>query len=96
MLWRELEEEYEGYVNELVTVPLNQCQFDALCSFVYNLGGNALKSSTLLKVLNTGAYNDVPAQILRWNKAGGKVLTGLTRRRTAEAALFNGERWEHI
>tara|TARA_R110000751_G_scaffold177_2_gene783 strand:+ start:798 stop:1268 length:471 start_codon:yes stop_codon:yes gene_type:complete len=96
MLQRELEEEYEGYVNKLVTVPLNQCQYDALCSFVYNLGGNALKNSTLLIVLNTGQYSAVPEQILRWNKAGGKVLTGLTRRRTAEAALFDGEKWEHI
>ena len=96
MLFRELEEEYQNYVNDYVHVPINQCQFDALCSFVYNLGGNALKSSTLLKVLNSGDYNGVPEQIMRWNKAGGKVLAGLTRRRTAEAELFQGKRWEHI
>jgi lysozyme len=47
-------------------------------------------------VLNSGDYNGVPAQIMRWNKAGGKVLAGLTRRRTAEAELFQGKRWEHI
>ena len=96
MLFRELEEEYQNYVNDYVHVPINQCQFDALCSFVYNLGGNALKSSTLLKVLNSGDYNGVPEQIMRWNKAGGKVLAGLTRRRTAGAELFQGKRWEHI
>ena len=49
-----------------------------------------LNSSTLLKVLNGGDYDGVPAQIMRWNKAGGKVLEGLTRRREAEANLFSG------
>ena len=80
--------EYEGYVNRLVTVELNQNQFDAMVSWVYNLGGGNLASSTLLKVLNAGDYDGVPAQIMRWNKAGGKVLEGLTRRRQAEADLF--------
>ena len=80
--------EYEGYVNKLVTVELNQNQFDAMVSWVYNLGGGNLKASTLLKVLNAGDYAGVPAQMMRWNKAGGKVLEGLTRRRQAEADLF--------
>ena len=80
--------EYEGYINDLVEVELNQNQFDAMVSWVYNLGGGNLKSSTLLKVLNAGDYAGVPAQMLRWNKAGGKVLEGLTRRRQAEADLF--------
>ena len=80
--------EYEGYVNSLVTVELNQNQFDAMVSWVYNLGGGNLSSSTLLKVLNDGDYAGVPAQMMRWNKAGGKVLEGLTRRRQAEADLF--------
>tara|TARA_B100000579_G_scaffold280709_1_gene232378 strand:- start:157 stop:582 length:426 start_codon:yes stop_codon:yes gene_type:complete len=87
MLVEELNE-YETYVNTLVSVPLNQNQFDALVSWVYNLGGGNLKASTLLKVLNSGDYKGVPAQIMRWNKAGGKVLEGLTRRRQAEADLF--------
>ena len=87
MLVEELNE-YETYVNTLVSVPLNQNQFDALVSWVYNLGGGNLKASTLLKVLNSGDYEGVPAQIMRWNKAGGKVLEGLTRRRQAEADLF--------
>ena len=80
--------EYEGYVNKLVTVELNQNQFDAMVSWVYNLGGGNLSASTLLKVLNAGDYDGVPAQMMRWNKAGGKVLEGLTRRRQAEADLF--------
>jgi len=87
MLVEELNE-YENYINTLVTVPLNQNQYDALVSWVYNLGSSNLNSSTLLKVLNSGDYTGVPEQIMRWNKAGGKVLEGLTRRRQAEADLF--------
>ena len=87
MLVEELKE-YENYVNTLVTCDLNQNQFDAMVSWVYNLGGGNLKASTLLKVLNSGDYAGVPEQMLRWNKAGGKVLEGLTRRRQAEADLF--------
>lgn len=79
---------YEDAVERLVTVPLNQNQFDALVSFVYNCGPNALKTSTLLKRLNAGKYAEVPAQLARWNKAGGKVWPGLTRRRAAEGSLF--------
>ena len=82
--------EYENYVNTYVTVELNQSQFDAMVSWVYNLGGGNLKASTLLKVVNQGEFDGVPAQIMRWNKAGGKVLEGLTRRRQAEADLFSG------
>ena len=87
MLVEELKE-YENYINDMVNCPLNQNQFDALVSWVYNLGPANLQASTLLKVLNAGDYAGVPAQIKRWNKAGGKVLEGLTRRREAEAALF--------
>ena len=96
MLWRELEDEYEHYVNSLVTVPINQCQFDALTSWTYNLGPNNLKKSSMLRVLNEGKYDEVPAQMKRWNKAKGKVLAGLTRRREAEALMFEGKPWEHI
>ena len=87
MLVEELKE-YENYINDMVNCPLNQNQFDALVSWVYNLGPANLQASTLLKVLNAGDYAGVPAQIKRWNKAGGKVLEGLTRRREAEADLF--------
>jgi lysozyme len=89
MLVEELNE-YEGYINDMISVELNQNQYDAMVSWVYNLGGGNLKASTLLKVLNSGNYSGVPEQIMRWNKAGGKVLEGLTRRRQAEADLFSG------
>ena len=88
--------EYESYVNDMVDVELNQNQFDSLCSFCYNLGPHNLKSSTLLNVLNDKKYHEVPAQIKRWNKAGGKVLDGLVKRREAEALLFEGKEWIEV
>jgi len=100
MLWRELEEEYEQYVHDFVHVPLNQSQFDALVSWTYNLGPANLKASTMLKKLNNGEYEEVPAQMARWNKAtvNGKrtVLEGLTRRRKAEGQLFEGKDWRLV
>lgn len=75
-------------VNNLVKVPLNQNQFDALVSFAYNLGLGNLGSSTLLKLLNAGDYAGAQGQFIRWNKAGGQVVAGLTTRRQAEANLF--------
>lgn len=78
----------EAVVNKSVTVPLTQNQYDALCSFVYNLGGTNFKRSTLLKKLNNKAYSDAADELLRWDKQGSKVLRGLTRRREAERALF--------
>jgi len=89
-------EEFEESVIEAVDMPMSQHQFDALVSWTFNLGPSNLNSSTMLKVLNKGDYEDVPAQIKRWNKAGGKVLEGLTRRREAEALLFEGKEWEHV
>jgi len=88
--------EYEGYVNDMVDVELNQSQYDSLCAWVYNLGPTNLQSSTLLKVLNEGKYNEIPQQIKRWNKAGGEVLDGLIRRREAEALLFEGKEWHKV
>ena len=88
MLLTELEE-YEGYVEKYVTVPLTQNQFDALVVWVYNLGPTNFRNSTLLKELNSGNYTAAGKEITRWNKAGGKVLAGLVRRREAEARLFN-------
>tara|TARA_R110002167_G_scaffold124730_1_gene304393 strand:- start:865 stop:1323 length:459 start_codon:yes stop_codon:yes gene_type:complete len=82
-------ESFEHQVNRLIDVEVNQNQFDALISWTFNLGCGSLKSSTLLKVLNAGDYDNCAEQILRWDKAGGKVLAGLTRRRKAEAALFD-------
>jgi lysozyme len=79
---------HEDAVERLVTVPLNQNMFDALTSFVYNCGPGALQNSTLLKLLNQGKYEQVPAQLMRWCNAGGKRYEGLARRRAAEGALF--------
>jgi lysozyme len=79
-------------VNTRVSVPLFQGQFDAVLSWTYNLGEGALKSSTMLKKINAVRHEDVPAQIKRWNKAGGKVVKGLERRREAEAELYR-MRW---
>ena len=95
MLVEELHE-YESYVNDFVTAPLSQNQYDAMVSWVYNLGPANLKASTMLKVLNAGEYEEVPAQIKRWNKAGGKVLEGLIRRREAESLLFLGKEWYEV
>ena len=77
---------FEARVNRLVKVPLTQSQFDALVSFDFNTG--ALHSSTLLKRLNAGKHNEVPAQLMRWTKGGGKELKGLVNRRRDEAALW--------
>ena len=78
----------EATVNKMVKVPLTQNQFDALVSFVYNVGSGAFSSSTLLRQLNLGMYDTVPAQLLRWNKDNGRVINGLTTRRQNEGALF--------
>lgn len=79
---------YENDVSRLVKVDLTQGQFDALVSFTYNLGARSLSTSTLLRKLNAGDYAGAADEFLRWNKAGGKVLNGLSRRREAERALF--------
>ncbi|MCK6950537.1 lysozyme [Enterobacter roggenkampii] len=79
---------YESDVSRLVKVGVTQGQFDALVSFTYNLGALSLSTSTLLRKLNAGDYAGAADEFLRWNKAGGKVLNGLTRRREAERALF--------
>lgn len=78
----------EDAVRTLVKVPLTQGQFDALCSFVYNLGEGAFSQSTLLKLLNQQYYHSAADEFLRWNRAGGQILPGLTRRRMAERQMF--------
>ena len=77
-------------VNRMVTVPLNQNQFDALVDFVFNLGSGSLSSSTLLKLLNQGKYTEAAEQFPLWDHAGGVVVNGLKIRRIAEMNLFNG------
>jgi len=94
-----LEEElpvYGAYVSDAVLVPLDQSEFDALVAWVYNLGPTNLNNSTMLKVLNENKKEEVPNQMRRWNKANGKVLEGLERRRLAESLLFEGKEWHEV
>jgi len=80
----------ETAVGMNVDVPLSQSQFDALCSFVYNVGSGAFRSSTLLRKLNAGEHSAVPFEMQRWIHGGGRVMAGLVRRRAEEAAMFTG------
>ena len=80
---------FEKAVNKVLTIPIQQSQFDACVSLCYNIGQGNFTSSTLVKMLNAGTAPDLIApQFLRWDKAKGKPLAGLTRRRNAEMALF--------
>ncbi|MEM7714302.1 MAG: glycoside hydrolase family protein [Cyanobacteria bacterium P01_A01_bin.68] len=79
----------ENTVNKLVKVPLNQNQFDALVSFVFNIGETQFASSTLLSKLNQRDYNSVPSQLNRWVHGSGKKLPGLINRRRDEGDLFS-------
>lgn len=84
-------ERFEACVEALVDLPLAQFQFDALCSFAFNLGCENLKKSTLLRKLNEGKTQEAADEFLRWDKAGGRVLAGLTKRREAERLMFLGQ-----
>jgi lysozyme len=79
----------ERAVNQQVQVALGQYQFDALVSFVFNVGAGAFGGSTLLRRLNQGDYKAVPAELMRWINSGGRPLPGLVRRRRAEGVLFS-------
>lgn len=79
---------YENAVRKGVKVPINDNQYGALVSFTYNLGPGNFQKSTLLKKVNNKDFAGAALEFAKWNKAGGKVLNGLTRRRAAEAALF--------
>ena len=81
-------ETVEKCINNSVAVELTQQQYDALCSFTFNLGCGALRGSTLLKKLNDGDDDGAAQEFARWNKAGGQVLAGLVSRRKAEHDLF--------
>ena len=73
-----------------VIVSLSQKNYDALCSFSFNLGLGALKKSTLLKCLNAGNYDDAAKEFLKWCKDNGKFIEGLHKRRVAESTVFKG------
>ena len=80
---------YERSVDSYCVDTINQYQFDALCSFAYNCGVGNLKSSTLLKKVNKNPNDPtIKDEFLKWNKGGGKVLSGLTKRRIEEAQLY--------
>ncbi len=79
----------EKAIVRLVQVPLSDHQFAALVCFVFNVGVGNFQKSTLLRLLNRGWYEQVPAQFARWNRSRGEILGGLARRRAAEARLWN-------
>jgi len=79
----------ENAVNKYTKVSLTQNQFNALVSFTFNVGTHAFRKSTLLKVLNRGLYNEIPKQLLRWVRAGGRKVRGLINRRNGEIKLWN-------
>lgn len=89
---------FEVDVENLVHVPMKQCEFDALVSFAFNVGSDidgddiaeGLGDSTLLRLFNAGDTSGAADQFLRWNRGNGKVMLGLRRRRTAERSVFLG------
>ena len=89
-------DEYEGYINNMVKVDLQQHEFDALVAWVYNLGPTNLGESTMLKVLNGGQFDRVPDEMNRWTRAGGEILEGLVRRRQAESSMFQDLDWRQV
>lgn len=84
-------QKFEGGVSALLTVPTTQAQFDAMVSLVYNIGLGNFRSSTLLKKHNAKCWSCAAGQFLVWNRAAGKVMDGLTRRRNAERAMYLGQ-----
>lgn len=85
---REDVEAAERCVNQTVAVPLTENEFSALVSFVFNLGCGNFRKSTLLKLLNESRHDEAAMEFRRWDRAGGQVLAGLTKRRLAEQRLF--------
>jgi lysozyme len=88
-LYEHLENEVYPVITNTVKVPLNQNQFDALCSFIYNVGAGLFMQSTLLRKLNIHDYSGASREFKRWVYAAGKKLAGLITRRLGEEALFN-------
>ena len=78
----------ERAVRRLVKVPLNQCEYDALVSLLFNIGEGNFAASTVLRELNKGHRYRAGLAFLMWDRAGGRVLLGLSRRRRAERKLF--------
>jgi len=88
-LFESILETFERGVASSVKVDINYNQFSALVCFAYNIGLGAFRNSTLLKLLNKNPSDpSIKEQFMRWNRAGGRVLEGLSRRREAEANLY--------
>jgi lysozyme len=86
---KETADKFATDVDKLIKSKLTQNQFNALVSFAFNLGVTSLGRSTLLKKVNINANDTtIAAEFLKWNKAGGKILNGLTKRRAKEAKLY--------
>jgi lysozyme len=92
-LQRKIEDiaKFEGALKQCVTVPLHQHEYDAYLSLAYNIGPSAFCKSTLVRKLNAGDYEGACKEILRWDRAGGKVVQGLTKRRQAEYKQCTGK-----
>lgn len=84
-------QKFEGALKQCVSVPLHQHEYDAYVSLSYNIGSGAFCRSTLVKKLNAGDYDGACKEILRWNRAGGKEVRGLTIRRQQEYVLCMGQ-----
>ena len=82
------QKDFGDKILQLVKVPLNQNQFDALVSICYNIGMGNFTKSTLLKKINQGDFRGASLEFEKWNKSGGIVLSGLVKRRLKEKALF--------
>ena len=91
-MFKAIADKFADKVSKLVTAPVDQAQFNALVSLTYNIGPANFQKSTLLRKVNFN-HNDpsIRAEFLKWNKAGGQVLKGLTIRRKAEADIYFGE-----
>jgi lysozyme len=84
-----LNRDFVSFANRVITSNVNQNQFSAIVSFAYNVGNGNLQRSTLLRLVNANPNNTlIRNEFMRWNRAGGRELAGLTRRRTAEADLY--------
>jgi lysozyme len=89
ILLKNVADRFAQKVANLIKKPITQNQFNALVSFAFNVGSGALSSSTLLKLVNENPNNAmISKEFLKWNKAGGKAVQGLTNRRIKESALY--------
>jgi lysozyme len=88
-MFKEIADNFAEDVDKLIKVKLTQNQYNAIVSFAFNCGISALSKSTLLKKVNTNPLDiTITNEFLKWNKAGGKVINGLTKRRTIEAKIY--------